>query len=580
MHCLIRRITRKSRSGVGHAEETVEAGTVSLGRATDQHVFLPDLHVALHHAVIRATANGRFSVQARTPSGVQINGRTVQTGTVRPGDRITVGRTEIRLLKPPAGIDLALEIDEAPVREGRQLDVGGLSLRETWLRKRPWAWLLLLLVLGLGLGVPFAEIHELRLSSLPWGPTTGDATPVATTLPWSRLGGDRLWESGPMSRAHRFFGQDCGGCHEQPFRRVRDGACLECHKGQPHHADDAELLRASGLEQWRCADCHLEHTGSDGLIATAPRLCTDCHAAPGRTMPASDTRAVTGFGAGQHPQFRVRLVAPDDGGGFGWRRVRLDDSLREDNGLVFPHAAHLAAEGIEGPQGKEVLDCAGCHRPGPRDVAMQPIRFERDCQRCHRLDFEPNDPQRQLPHAEPELVLPMLEEYYARVALAGGYRNPEADPPEVVRRQRPGDDELGERPRRVALAWAERWARTVATEVFEYRTCKTCHAVERSVDAAGGWHIGAVALTQSWFPAHEFSHDPHLGTTCTECHAAETSEHASDVLMPAIETCRQCHGDADSTAQVASRCIDCHGFHAADALIMETPDVARARDTD
>lgn len=575
MHCLLRRITRKSRSGVGHADETVDATSLTIGRATDQHLFLPDVHVALRHAVIRQTSGERFSVQARTPSGVQINGRTVQTGIVRVGDRITVGRTEIRLLKPPAGADLALEIDEAPMREGRQLDVGALSLRETWLRKRPWAWLLFLLVLGFGLGVPFAMIHDAPLPRLPWSAPAESATPTA--FAWESLGGDRFWDSGPMSRAHGFFGRDCASCHVEPFRRVADTACLECHSDQRHHADAPELLRAAGLDEWRCADCHREHNGADALVATAPKLCTDCHARPGRTMPGSDMRTVNGFGGGAHPQFRVRLVSPDDSGGFEWHRLRLEPALAENNGLIFPHAVHLASAGIEGPEQIEVLECSSCHRPGPRGVDMQPVRFEADCRRCHRLDFEPNDPRRQLPHGEPELVLARLEEYYARVALAGGYRNPEAEPPEVVRRERPGGDALGERERRAALDWAERWAGTVATEVVEYRTCKTCHAIERRPGTPGGWHVEPVALTQDWMPGHEFSHDPHLGMACTDCHAAGDSEQTSDVLMPGIETCGDCHGDAGSSARIASRCIDCHGFHVADELTMEAHDGARTQ---
>ncbi|NIR59475.1 MAG: hypothetical protein GWO02_08105, partial [Gammaproteobacteria bacterium] len=81
-----------------------------------------------------------------------------------------------------------------------QLDVGAVSLRETWLRKRPWAWLLFLAILGFGLGVPFATIHD---TPLPWAPAAESAAPGGAAMDWHRLGGDRFWDSGPMSRAHR-----------------------------------------------------------------------------------------------------------------------------------------------------------------------------------------------------------------------------------------------------------------------------------------------------------------------------------------------------------------------------------------
>jgi len=570
MHCLIRRITRKSKTGVSHSDSVVDADSISIGRATDQDVFLPDLHVALRHAVLSSLSSGRFAVKAKTPSGVQINGRTVQAGTVDKGDVLRVGRTELRLLKPPAGADLALEIDEGRIQEGRQLEVGALSLQQTWLRKRPWAWLLFLLVLGFGLGVPFASIHEVAAPS--WLAGGDDPLADPEPVPWHALGGDRIWDSGPMSREHRFFGHDCGSCHTAPFQRVADAACLQCHEGTPHHTDDAAMLQTAGLTEERCADCHLEHNGSEGLIATKTSLCTDCHSEPGRNMPSSQTLAVTGFSPDSHPRFRIRLVAAAGDGTFSWRRLRMTGgAMSEDNGLVFPHEPHLAADGIEGPEGMETLACGDCHRTGPKDIAMQPTRFERDCQRCHRLDFEPNEPSRQLPHGQPDMVVAMLEEYYARVALAGGYRNPQADPPATVQRRRPGAQELAEAERRVALQWAQDWAAEVATEVFEYRTCKTCHAIERHESAPGGWHVQPVALTQNWFPAHEFTHDPHLGMACTDCHDAERSEASSDVLMPGIDTCLECHGDDDGGGQVFTRCVDCHGFHAADELVMQSP---------
>ena len=564
MRCLIRRITRKTAAS-GHSEQTVEADVLSIGRGTDRDIFLSDLHAALQHALIRPAGEDRFAVQARTPSGVQINGRTVQAGVVKAGDVLAIGHSRLRLVRPPRGYTLAIEVEEARSEPGRRPGVGPTTLREAGLGKRRWAWLLFLLIGGLGLAVPLAQIHRTPPPAIDMSDHLRDlAADAGTGMPWRIAGGDRLWDSGALSRPHRFFGRECRACHRRPFERVTNDACIDCHADQPHHSARPDLLRVTGLAEQRCASCHNEHNGTEGLVATQSKLCVDCHREPA-DIPGARIRPVSGFGAASHPEFRVRLVSPTPGGGFDWRRVRMDQPLREDNGLIFPHDVHLATEGVESPDGRRVLACADCHRPDGAGDTMQPVRFERDCQACHRLNFEPMEPARELPHGQPDAVLAALGDYYARVALAGGYRAPAVDAPAVVRQRRPADDELDREQRRAALAWADAKAVEVAEEVIEYRTCGTCHDIERSGSAGTPqWHVAPVALTAEWYPEARFSHAPHTGLTCTDCHAAEPSARSADVLMPGAETCQRCHGDARSTARVASRCIDCHGFHTGD----------------
>lgn len=575
MRCLIRRITRKSGAGVGHTDHELDADTLSIGRATDQDLFLSDLHIALRHAVLRPASDDTFALQARTPSGVQINGRTVQAGVVKVGDRITIGLSTIRLVAPPRGYTLALEVEEVRAERGNPPGAGPTSLQAAGLGKRRWAWALFLVVAGLGLGVPFAQIQQSPAPEIDMERFRGAAD---AGMPWRLAGGDHLWDSGPMSRAHRFFAQECRACHRKPFQRVTNDACIACHADQPHHGEDADLLRVSGLAGQRCASCHLEHNGTEGLVAKESALCTDCHRKPGTKLPGSDIQAVSGFGAATHPEFRVRVVSPAQGGedAFDWRRIRMDQHLREDNGLVFPHDVHLAGDGIESPGGKRILECASCHRPDAGGAAMQPIRFETDCQDCHRLNFEPTEPGRELPHAAPDRILPILQDYYARIALAGGYSDAGGTTPAVVQRSRPGSAELDREERRAALEWADRKAVEVAEEVIEYRTCKTCHEVERETPPgeAPRWSIPPVALTAEWYPKARFSHSPHTAMSCTRCHAAEDSSASADVLMPAADTCRECHGDEHSEARVASRCVDCHGFHESDRFTMGARDVA------
>ena len=579
MRVLVRHITRKSQAGTGHADRSVDADSLTIGRGADADVFIQDLHVALHHAVLRRVSSGRFTVQARTPSGVKINGSTTQTGIVRIGDTIGVGLSTLRLQKGDREHDLAIEVEEARPSGSDQAESGATSLHAAGLRRRRWAWALFLVVLAVGLGLPVAEIYrEAADRRAATGDGAGGARMPASAA-WLVEGGDRIWDSGRMSQPHRFFGEDCAQCHRQPFQRVTNAACADCHENQPHHADDGALMRTSGLSDRRCASCHVEHSGTEALRAADADLCADCHAEPGANMPDSDLQVVSGFGERRHPPFRVRLVSLSEAGEPQWQRLVMDGPLSEDSGLFFPHDAHLVEEGVQSPDGKERLACADCHRPGPAGVTMQPVRFERDCQDCHRLDFEPEAPDRQLPHGRPDLVLDMLEEFYARVALAGGFDRPDAevDPPDVVERERTASDELDEGGRRAALAWAQEQAQVVATEMFEYRACRTCHEVTRTPDAPAGWQVRPVALTQDWFPHAEFTHARHEQMACTDCHAADGSDASTDVLMPDIDNCRECHGGQDATGRVASGCTDCHGFHTADQLEMGANDETMAR---
>ncbi len=74
-------------------------------------------------------------------------------------------------------------------------------------------------------------------------------------------------------------------------------------------------------------------------------------------------------------------------------------------------------------------------------------------------------------------------------------------------------------------------------------------------------------LTESFFIHANFTHAAHQTevTTCDSCHAASQSTAASDVLIPGIDNCRECHGSGfarrNDRAQTPSTCIMCHAFH-------------------
>src|SRR5713226_5734127 len=44
-------------------------------------------------------------------------------------------------------------------------------------------------------------------------------------------GGKKAFSSGPVSRAHAMFENNCSLCHARTFTHVADGDCKKCHDG-------------------------------------------------------------------------------------------------------------------------------------------------------------------------------------------------------------------------------------------------------------------------------------------------------------------------------------------------------------
>jgi hypothetical protein len=59
-----------------------------------------------------------------------------------------------------------------------------------------------------------------------------------------------------------------------------------------------------------------------------------------------------------------------------------------------------------------------------------------------------------------------------------------------------------------------------------------------------------------------FDHEAHKQEPCASCHAADRSNASSDLLLPAIARCRDCHlGESAKKAKVPSACAMCHSYH-------------------
>jgi hypothetical protein len=547
MRWLIRKVARKGKGQVSYEEDVHYGDELTIGRGADQAIFLTDLRAALQHARVTALGGGRYRVDSLITAGIRINGGIAQSGALGAGGVIEIGATRIELQTPPEDFDAAIEvssIEKAELAAAEEKRAKPTSLGQTWLARRWPAWILFFATLLLFLGLPMLSHY--------YNPAAGmlDATPLPSRT---------AWEAGDLADAHHFFGNDCETCHTRGFKWVRDEACLACHGGIAAHADPV-VFNLPQLGEARCAHCHRDHNGRDGLVRNDQALCADCHAdLAGKSGGASRLASVTDFGI-EHPEFKVALPVWDAQGRFAPQRVELKPDLQEKSGLKFPHDVHLDPDGLSAPDGRQVLTCASCHVPDAGGTKMQPVDFESMCQSCHKLTFDVTEPEREVPHAKIQEIIYTLDEFYARRALEGIIKDPTA-PPNLRARRRPGQPVTPEI-RQEALSYARDKSRTVGESLFTGRACSVCHAVSPGRRAEEPWIVAPVRVAGVWFPKSQFDHGSHTTMTCVGCHPAERSSSSASLLLPDIASCRMCHaGEAGARDRLQSGCTSCHGYH-------------------
>jgi len=79
----------------GATQRTPLRDRLTLGRASDNDVVLRDFSVSRHHARIDADGDGWRIVDLESTNGVKVNDSFVTSGTVGPGDVITIGNFEL-----------------------------------------------------------------------------------------------------------------------------------------------------------------------------------------------------------------------------------------------------------------------------------------------------------------------------------------------------------------------------------------------------------------------------------------------------------------------------------------------------
>lgn len=522
--------------------------SINIGRATDQDIFLSDLGVAYRHARITLSAAGQMGVTSLTPVGVYVDGRLMQSASMKQHGKFLVGPYAIEIRADHEGYDYDISIEQVAedVVEQQIEEQPALKLEDTWLSRRRGAWVGFVLVLMVFLALPLAGVFDKSLR---------DMSREEMFLP-----DDSLWLSGTISKPHKHFAKDCNACHTKAFVMTPDAACIECHATTEAHADP-QMFDMHSLQDARCADCHKEHNGDSFLVRDDQSLCSNCHQYL-RASIDTDLANIADFDEA-HAEFRPLLFVEQQPGTGEWQRVRLGDTQKvHATGIKFPHDIHLDVNGIESPSGNKVLRCDSCHQTDAGNSYMLPMEFEKHCQECHSLGFDPNTPDRELPHSDLDAMSATLDEYYALAALRGGYSNDEDSAiPEVVSRRRIPGKPLTKQERKDALQWAQDKAADVREELIEFRACGYCHDVIRDSSTSTGWRIPEVRISQRWFTKGLFDHASHVSTDCVSCHAADKSKSSDDLLMSGIENCRECHGGEHATDRLNSTCITCHVFH-------------------
>jgi len=97
--------------------------------------------------------------------------------------------------------------------------------------------------------------------------------------------------------------------------------------------------------------------------------------------------------------------------------------------------------------------------------------------------------------------------------------------------------------------------------------CYDCHTIF-APQAGNGWRVAAVDQTPRYLQKGWFDHDAHKETACADCHtAAPASKASTDLLVPGLRQCRDCHVGEGGARVVKvetateSPCAMCHEYH-------------------
>jgi hypothetical protein len=86
--------------------------------------------------------------------------------------------------------------------------------------------------------------------------------------------------------------------------------------------------------------------------------------------------------------------------------------------------------------------------------------------------------------------------------------------------------------------------------------CPFCHTVQPAEPLPT---IVPPKIPIRWQPHASFDHRAHRPLACAACHeAARQSEDTTDVLLPKLQVCRECHRGGGGAR---AGCVECHLYH-------------------
>ncbi len=544
-------------------ERLSEAPTLTVGRAAENDIHLPDLAVEQHHVLIDALPDGTISAAALGTLGFGLDGRIVTEGTIDPGVGGEIALGAARLAVTREGDHIAITISQLAEDEAKHDALRGFALASVLPSKRAMSWVIAGAILLVLLMLPVAS-HLLRTPAKP-DPTGKTAGAVLM---------DSAWTSGELSLKHHTLENNCESCHVDAFESVQDETCIGCHKDTADHAPMGRLakgmpaLSPGDAIQWRigqslgkegplgCVSCHSEHEGPVRAAAGNEAFCSDCHKDLGVRLTDTALGDAHDFGK-DHPQFRPLYYAS-----FGAAKpVRAAAGTRpvERSGLKFPHDVHMNARGgaakmaVSLKQYGKPLDCADCHVLTPDRISFKEVQMEASCEGCHSLvsgriaggGFS------KLRHGD----LKHLAQDLAKISTSPRPRLAPA-------RQRPGQLGSASPSYRADFGRPVRAYIGISNALSAGGVCTECHLP--TTGPTGQADLMPVNLPDRFLSSGYFNHDAHKKQECSNCHAAGTSKSASDLLMPDLKSCRDCHLGATAVKTkkiVPSDCAMCHAYH-------------------
>lgn len=625
MTVTIRTLTRRSSGRESVRATEVDKTQLVIGRATDCDINLPDLLVALRHARLIVSSTS-FVVEAEGDNEFKFNGRVVRRAQAQFGEAAALqfGPYRLTFVAPMGRLTIDVERIEQARTEIPDPDKT-FSLRGTWLSKRTTSYVFATLVAVLFLAFPIFTYA-----------THSTQSPISSgRISLQKVKAGEMWSSGKLAGPHQRLARDCTSCHQDAFVSVRDQACLQCHDTIKHHADATRLAKAdtprtpfgSGLRlvaetfdkpAGRCADCHMEHNGSEGVSPTSQASCTSCHDGMSKRLPDAKVIDASDFGR-NHPDFHPTIVETPDADAPKFTRVSLTDldkarkareqlasqtpqrscagfavgqpnfrgivhdggdlpaeaRVGDNSGLVFPHALHLDEKGCvaalaqqvtrqaaattglsKGPNYGKKLVCEDCHTRDERNVGYKPVEMEKNCSACHSLVFNTGaGGLRTLRHGYTSEVIAALLDFYQARVVSDATRPAMA--PEARRRPGEATVQRAVAARETAFANAGGRASNRVQAIFsEGGACYGCHVITPPATPGGiDYRVQPVTLRDSFLPHGVFDHGAH---------------------EPGELTCDDCHNastsrtSADVLMPHVQTCQSCHGGEHATALVQSS----------